>query len=208
MAVLELIAHARAAGLTILADSGNLIVRGPASAAPLARALGRHKAAILSALTNDNPGNGNTTPAKAADSGVPLPLPATTPPRSRKSTARHPARGVHPWNCGRRSPGSGVVSPVIHPIWPRPSVSPAWPPGTAASTSSGSRPTSTQACGPTKPKPRRGTMPVSQSRSGWANRRRHHELDHSTPLEGIPSPTSTPTQAGVCRAPSDLCVWS
>lgn len=69
MDVLAMIDHARAAGLTVLADSGNLIVRGPATAAPLARALGRHKAAVLSALTTDNAGNGNTTPTKAADSG-------------------------------------------------------------------------------------------------------------------------------------------
>ena len=55
MDVLELIDQARGAGLTILPDSGKLIVRGPSSAAPLARALGRHKAAVLAALLEPTP---------------------------------------------------------------------------------------------------------------------------------------------------------
>ena len=62
MDVLILIDHARAAGLTVSADGDRLIVEGPSSAAPLVRALGRHKADVLAALKTGDRGDGDTTP--------------------------------------------------------------------------------------------------------------------------------------------------
>lgn len=51
MEVLVLIEHARAAGLVVAVEGEQLVVEGPVSAAPLAHALGRHKAAVLAALS-------------------------------------------------------------------------------------------------------------------------------------------------------------
>lgn len=53
MVGLTLLAEARAAGLTVLADHGRLIVRGPREAEPLAHQLLAHKAEVLNALATE-----------------------------------------------------------------------------------------------------------------------------------------------------------
>jgi hypothetical protein len=50
MAGIMLLDQARAAGLEVWADGGELLIRGPTRAAPLAEALLAHKAEVLAAL--------------------------------------------------------------------------------------------------------------------------------------------------------------
>jgi hypothetical protein len=55
---LTLLDEARAAGLTVTADRGRLVIRGPRRAEPTARRLIAHKGLVLQALTADRPAIG------------------------------------------------------------------------------------------------------------------------------------------------------
>ena len=50
MEILKLLTRAQSAGLTVEAQEGQLVVRGPKQAAPIAKELGAHKAAVMAAL--------------------------------------------------------------------------------------------------------------------------------------------------------------
>lgn len=68
MDVLDLLARARAAGLTVHADGGKLIVRGPKSAEALARELGAHKAELLALLARES--TPPASPVATADNAI------------------------------------------------------------------------------------------------------------------------------------------
>ena len=72
MAILTLLSEARAAGLSLSALDGRLIVRGPKSAAPLVAALASRKEEVLLALT---PPTGAVEPEASATTGPPCPPP-------------------------------------------------------------------------------------------------------------------------------------
>jgi membrane-associated PAP2 superfamily phosphatase len=66
-----LLSEGRAAGLTIMADGGRLVIRGPRSADAVARRLLAHKAVVLATLAADD---GSSCPWEAMEPGPGCPV--------------------------------------------------------------------------------------------------------------------------------------
>ena len=111
MAGLALVQEARDAGLTVLVDRGELIIRGPRRLADLARRLIDHKAAVLVALrqrrakpaAKHKTNCGTTITRRLIDNGYP-PIVPTIPPVAILATPAVlcPCCGLHQCcrNCG------------------------------------------------------------------------------------------------------------